>query len=201
MNANSLKVALSAASLGACAFPLVATGQVSAAGRPPMRVAPTHEQLVLQLRKTEQQEANRPPSQVPLSEDASKLEQPGSLMSQSHVLCYGGNLTLVPKRSVLQIPKKYEDRMQAVQPAKVLSFSDFQSANRSWISTFEVSRAQAQGKEPLADEAKTHMSKTGNLIIATYRGNPIEVMPLIIPEANAAGDTAEAQSQSLTPRP
>ncbi len=184
LNANPL-------ALLACAMPLAASAQGPALDRPPMRVAPTNEQLVLQLRQARQEEADRPAPQAPPSQDATTLERPADLISRSEILCFRGYLTLVPKRAVLQYPEQYADRLKPVQGAKIQTFPQFLAANRNWISTFEVSRAQAQGKDPLEKDARANMSKTGNLIIATFQGNPIEVMPLVLPEVAADGTKSQ----------
>ena len=185
------------AAAGGFALPAGADAQTTVVNRPPMREAPTNEQLVLQLGKIQQEEARRPVSQARLSQDPSTLERPDSLMTRSQILCYGGYLTLVPKRAVLQYPKKYEDRLVPAEGVKVVSFPDFLAANRNWITTFEVSRVQAQGKDPLPKDAKAKMVKAGNLIVATFNGNPIEVLPLVTPEEA----TVQTQNQSLPPQP
>lgn len=181
--------------VGALSLPSIATAQSMLVNRPPMREAPTNEQLILQMRKAEEEKARMPVSRALPSQDPSTLERPENLLSRAQILCSGGALTLVPKRAVLQYPEKYADRLKPVAGAKVLSFPDFYAANRNWITTFEVSRAQAEGREPLAKDAKASMVKSGSLVIATYRGNPISVLPLEQPEP------ASAETQATTSQP
>lgn len=183
--------------LGSCALGGFAVAESAFADRPPMREAPTNEQLLLQLRKQAQEQAARPVLTAPLSEDVSKLEAPGNLLARSTVLCYAGSLTLVPKRAVLQYPEKYADRLKPAPGAKVLLFSDFYAANQNWITSFEVSRAQAEGKEPLPDSAREQMSKSGNLIVATFQGNPVGLTPHVA----ATPETAVSASQTTLPQP
>lgn len=197
MNSTSLKKPFIAMVLGSCVIGSVNAAETKVPNRPPMRKAPTNEDLVLQLRKQEQERASRPAVTAPPSQDVTTIESPNNLMSRSEVLCYGGALTLVPKRAVLQYPEKYADRLKAIPGSNVLVFSDFYAANKNWITTYEISRAQAQGKEPLPEDARASMSKTGNLIVATFQGNPIELMP----PANPTPETAGTAPQSSLPQP
>ncbi len=193
MNLKSLKWL---AVIGSFGIPCLVTAQ-TVAERPPMREAPTNEQLIQQMRMADQERAKRPVSDAPPSQDPSTLERPADLISRAEILCYGGALTLVPKRAVLQYPEKYADRLKAVQGVKIISFPDFYAANRNWITTFEVSRAQAEGKEPLPKDAKANMVKSGSMVVATFLGNPISVLP-VITEDQA---TAKLQDPSTAPKP
>ena len=86
--------------------------------------------------------------------------------------------TLVPKRAILQIPKNYQDRVAFTAGSKIVGWADFYAANRSWITTVEVSRTQAEGKAALADDIQKNLSECGNLVVATYMGGPISMPPL-----------------------
>ena len=50
-----------------------------------------------------------------------------------------------------------------------------------WITTVEVSRVQAEGNLALADETAKRIQKSASLIVATYQGGPISVLPLKVP--------------------
>jgi hypothetical protein len=193
MNPISLKKPCFAVALGTCSFGSLTAAEPAFADRPPMREAPTNEQLVLRLRQQAQEQAARPALTAPPSEDPSKLATTGNLLSQSTILCYGGSLTLVPKRAVLQYPEKYADRLKAVPGAKVLLFADFYATNQNWITSFEVSRAQAEGKEPLPEGAHEQMTKTGNLVVATFHGNPVGLAPDSPASPGATGNASESQ--------
>ncbi len=155
----------------------VATPSVGAAEKPVMRDAATHEQLVQSLRQADQ--ANPMKQMKPATgEDPSLVNRPQDLISQSDIIAFQGIQTLVPKRAVLQIPKKYSDRVAAQPGAKVVSWADFYAANRSWITTVEVSRTQAEGNLALPEETQKMMTKSGNLLVATYMGGPISLLPI-----------------------
>ena len=146
-----------------------------------MRDPATHEQLVLALRKAEQNDPMKNMAVVAKGEDSSVANQPPSLLSQSDIISFGGLATLVPKRAILQIPRSCTERMKIEAGAKLVSWAEFYTANRGWITTIEISRVQAEGNRPLADETRKYMSKCRNLIVATYQGGPISLLPAKLP--------------------
>jgi len=145
-----------------------------------MRDAATHLQLSDSLRKSGLSDPMKKFKQT-TGEDPSVVNQPQDLLSRSDIVCFGGAATLVPKRAILQIPKNLTDRMRIQPGVRIKTWSDFYAVNRGWITTVEVSREQAEGRRPLAEEMKTRIVKSGNLIVATFQGGPISVLPLKIP--------------------
>jgi hypothetical protein len=183
------------------------TGSLAVAtAAPPMRDAATHEQLSLAYRKASQQDPMR--KQAPAKgPDPSTATPPTNLIADSDVICFNGNVALVPKRAIIQIPKNYEDRLKYQPGAKLMGWTEFYSLNRGWITTVEVSRGQAAGTIPIADETRKQISKSGNLIIGTYQGGPISVLPPKAPAettpktpAETASKTA-AETTTKTPKP
>lgn len=161
-----------------------AIGRAEMAAAPPMRDAATHEQLVVMYRKVSQEDPMR--KLVPAKgSDPSTVNQPLDLISQSDIICFNGVATLVPKRAVLQIPKNLADRLKWQPGARIQSWADFYAQNRGWITTVEVSRVQAEGNNPLAGETRKQLAKSGNLIVATYQGGPISVLPPKVPVETA----------------
>lgn len=153
--------------------------------KPVMRDAATQEQLVTILR---QDRLNDPMKKmVPTEgEDPSVVNRPKDLLSESDILCFGGIATLVPKRAILLSPQNYAERMGFKPGAQIVSWLDFYARNRGWITTVEVSRIEAEGNTGLPDDTQRQMSKSGNLIVATYKGGPISVLPLKTPEPKPA---------------
>ena len=69
-----------------------------------------------------------------------------------------------------------------MQPGVTLqSWREFYAVNRAWVTTVEVTQNQAEGKDPIAEPVKQQMLKSGNLIVATYLGGPISVLPIKVP--------------------
>lgn len=144
--------------------------------KPVMRDVATHEQLVAQLRKAEQNDPMKK-LQPTQGEDPSVVNRSKDLLADSDIISFRGVATLVPKRAVLQIPQSCTERMKLEPGARIISWADFYAANRGWITTVEVSRPQAEGNLPIGEDSKKMMSTCRNLVVATYQGGPISVLP------------------------
>jgi hypothetical protein len=154
------------------------------AGKPQMRDAATHEQLSLAMRKAEQADPmrNMPPAK---GGDPTLVNQPQDILASSDIVCFGGDATLVPKRAIMSMPKNLSDRMKFQPGSRIMGWADFYAKNRGWITTIEVSRVQAEGNKALDEEISKKISKSTNLIVATYQGGPISVLPLKVPAEGA----------------
>lgn len=147
---------------------------------PAMRDATTEEQLVLNWRKAAQTDPMKNMTLVK-GEDPSVKNRPQDLLSQSDILCFEGIATLVPKHAIMQVPETCAQRLKIQPEAKIVGWADFYAANRGWITTIEISREQAEGKEPIAEDTRKMMTQCRNLIVATYMGGPISLLPPKVP--------------------
>lgn len=146
----------------------------------PFRDVPTNEELTLRLNQSKPQIApiNSTPSTIV---DPAKEGPQGDFMSSSEFLCFGDAMTLVPKGAVLLVPKNLAARLSRQPDVRLVNWSKFYSANRSWITTTEVSSDQAEGNVSLSEETNILNAKNGKVVVATYKGNPISVLPLKAP--------------------
>ena len=162
---------------GAVAFLLVGA---LAAAKPVMRDAATHEELSATLRVAINKGplAELKPAPGP---DPSKVNIPESIVATSDFLSFAGRATLVPKKAILHIPANMVDRVKHQPGSTVQTWSEFYAMNRAWITTVEVSRVQAEGNEPLAEDLLKRNAKSGSVVVATYQGGPISVLPLKVP--------------------
>lgn len=156
--------------------------------KPVTRDAATHEQLAERLRAAQQSD---PMKQLATATgpDPSVAAPPPDLLSQSDILCFHGTATLVPKRALLQMPKRWQERLQFKDGSRIMSWPEFLALNRAWIMTVEVTRAQAEGTAPLAEETLRRMSQSPNAVVATYQGGPISVLP---PKSSTTSPSAAA---------
>ena len=146
-------------------------------GKLPFRDAATHDSLLPVFVKSRQESPVRKfaPSE---GEDSSVKNVPGNLIERSDVLSFNGNTTLVPKLAIIQIPSKFKARVNNHTPGnRIVTWGGFYALNRGWITTVEVSRLQAEGKEPIAPEIVDLFSTSRNLVIATFKGAAISVLP------------------------
>jgi hypothetical protein len=138
--------------------------------------SPTNEQVILARRQADGQDPTKHLA-VKTGEDPSVVHRPTSLLADSDIICYRGYATLVPKRAIVKSPKNLADRIKMQPGATLQSWSDFYAANRGWITTVEVSKPQSKGVEPIAKEVQVQVEKSSNLIVATYLGGPVSMMP------------------------
>ncbi|MEX1115406.1 MAG: hypothetical protein WEB53_09150 [Akkermansiaceae bacterium] len=161
-----------------------------------IRDAPTNEDMNLQLRKAQAESSKRPVADTIVSQDVSKMAKSDNLLERSIVLSFRGAAALIPKGAIIEYSEKYKDRLKKSPGDRLGDFSEFVAANRGWLSTYEVSFVQAQGKVPLDENARAQMKKNGNVVVATFRGNPIEVLPPV-PSVEV---TSEISFQSNRPQ-
>jgi len=163
----------------------------------PTRDAATHEQLLAQRqelqRQAEEKAATVAASPVTLEKDPSKVNKPTGLIGRSEVLSYNGYATLVPKRAIIHLPGSLGSRLGLGKGDKIQGWQEFYLSNRGWISTVEVTPKQAEGKEPLSEETLKTMGESSSIIVATYQGEPISVLP--VQAAQTEGATSNPESK------
>lgn len=143
-----------------------------------MRDAATHDQLSSRLRIAQQKDPIQDlgPPKGNTTEDPAK-NAPKDLIKESTILCFRGNLTLLPKGSVLHVPEKLGDRIGVRPNVKVKTWDSFIQQNRGWIRTVEVTRDQAKGYRPLGEAVVESFQSGSSVVIATFKGRPISVLP------------------------
>ncbi len=133
---------------------------------------PAQQGDIPKLRGVAEVPANPPSGQLP------------SLLSRSDILSFNGMTTLIPKRAILHQPKPLAPRVNNFQQgSRVVGWLDFMQSNRGWITTVEVTRDQAEGRQPMDEKVVESYLKSTNLVVATFRGGPVSVLPLAVPEA------------------
>ena len=143
-----------------------------------MRDAATHEELSKRLLIGQQNDPMKQMRPASNDKDPSMVNPPKDFISQSDILCFGGYATFVPKRAVIQKPQKLANRFALAKNCKIVSWPAFFQLNRGWITTLEVSRSQAEGKMPFSEDVQKMLQKSTNVVVATYQGGPISVLPL-----------------------
>ncbi|MGL5017737.1 MAG: hypothetical protein ACRDBP_06370 [Luteolibacter sp.] len=114
--------------------------------------------------------------QQPATEEATATrpaEQ--SLIKQSSILHDGTNWTLVPRGAVIFVPSAQKTRVDVKPVGNLLSWGDFLTRNRAWITTTETSFDQAVGNEPIPAERTHFWSKQDKVVIAVHQNGPISV--------------------------
>lgn len=165
---------------GFCSAVMLTAGAAEPVMRPPVKDTPSEEELVLKLKGVQQQSTGST-YVPPKSSGAAAAGDSQDLIESSEIICFGDAMTLIPKRAILLTPKNLALRLKASAAAQLVTWGAFLPANRSWITTVEVSMEQAAGKVPISEATNDSMTKTGKLVVATYNGNPISVLTTRIP--------------------
>lgn len=145
--------------------------------KPVFRDVATHDALVSTFKEVS---STDPMKQMEKAQgtDPSKENQPQNLIESSDLISFRGVTTLVPKRAILQIPKKFEKRINNHVPGdRIVGWLDFYRMNRAWITTVEISRGQAGGNEALGEELSEQLAKSKNLVVTVLDSGPISSMP------------------------
>ncbi|BCX49094.1 hypothetical protein HAHE_30020 [Haloferula helveola] len=153
------------------------------------RDAATHDTIVGNARPRPNPISSMRRVVMPEEVKVSEAPKPESILARSEVLYRGNIATLIPKRAVLHLPSGLRGalaRPAEGQGVKFVQWSQFYAANRSWIRTVEVTRAQAEGMEAMPEETVEKFKESREMIVATYQTGPISVMPVKEPEAATA---------------
>jgi hypothetical protein len=174
----------SAPILTLCAIVLAANNHLCA--QPEMRDAATHKQL----QKISQDAVMRDPmKKLPVAYESDPAKDaPKDLVSQSDILSFDGTFTLVPKRAILAIPDNLAARTHLAGATKLVGWADFYANNRGWITTLEVTREQAEGNSPIDEDIVASFKDSTKIVVATYHGGPISILPLKTPDETKAVD-------------
>lgn len=168
-----------------------------------MRDAPTHEELSERLRAANNEKEKAVVKLRPAEgQDPSKANRPESIVKGSDFLAFNGKMTLVPKQAILHTPANLANRVKFVSGSQLMPFGEFYAGNRAWITTYEVTRAQAEGNQPFPEEVVKRFQKSTTLVVAVYKSGPISVLPPK-PQNQIATSGAGAAStpNPATPKP
>ncbi|NJM37306.1 MAG: hypothetical protein HC845_05225 [Akkermansiaceae bacterium] len=87
---------------------------------------------------------------------------------------FNGKAIAIMSDSIIKFPEKFKDRTgQPPKGTSVISIREFLVQNRGWITSYEVTVAEAIGEKPLSESAVKMLEKSSNVVVATYNGNPI----------------------------
>lgn len=99
-----------------------------------------------------------------------------SLEALSQFIGQGDYSTILPKGSVIHCPEALAARLLAKPQGHMMGWPEFLIANRTWITTHEVTQAQTVGEAPLSEADRSSFAAGGKIVIATLRGNPVTVL-------------------------
>jgi hypothetical protein len=133
--------------------------------------------------------------------DPSRGTHGRDLIAESTVLNHGGLMTLVPKRAVLHLPEALKSRVGTRDGAELQPWAKFFEVNRSWLHAEPVTRERALGKTPFSAEETKALRSSGKIIIATYEGGPISVLPAAFATESSDGERPIESTLRKKPAP
>lgn len=139
----------------------------------PEDVRPAHADLPTDEELIERRSASNPERPKPVPAKPSGFD----IRELSMYLGAGEVFTILPKGCVIHCPDRLTDRLLAAPSGKAVPWQEFLPANRAWVSTREVTAAQARGEEELSEEDWAAFAAQGRIVVATLRGNPVTVLP------------------------
>lgn len=136
---------------------------------------PTHsESLELQENSVPNQSEN--PTHTPKYQQVN-LE---GLIEGSEILNNGAIWTVVPKNSILHRPSAHLSKIVSTPRGKFVSWQTFLSRNPAWVSTYPVTLETSSDGSKISYKNYEQLKKSGNIIVAVHRKDPIGVSPKAI---------------------
>lgn len=149
--------------------------------KPTYRDAATHDKLVDKYQSAKKNlDSGEPKDLLKGRTDPTKENRPKNLIESSDVIVFNGLTTLVPKGAILKLPERYSDRVgkdRHERTNRVVTWPEFYSRNRGWITTVEVTRALAHGEARFAEELIKQLRKSPNMVVSTLATGPIGMIP------------------------
>ena len=160
-----------------------------------VKARPTHEQLKAQ-RKEVETDGRIELVDEPIKMEAIRSGKTKSLIKRSTILAYRQSWTIVPKDSVLHVPKHLSSRVNGKRKGKLVTWKKFLEMNRGWLQLQNVNISQARGEAAMAEESVKVYQSSGRIVVAVCHKGPISVKPLKEPEA---GKLAEGSGALIKP--
>lgn len=95
------------------------------------------------------------------------------VLTSSQILAANGQWTLVPKNAIVHVPKNLSRYVVEAPAGKMIPWTDFLIANRSWLNNLEITMDEASGKTPIKPVLVQSWATQGKIVVTTYKGGAI----------------------------
>ena len=157
-------------------FVNVAPSAPKPGGRAEMREAPTKQEVLERRAKFSGPFAPNTVRLAPEGQDTQVVAR-SSLTGTALLLNDGKQWTMLPRRSVLRFPDEIRQHIREGKAGKLVTWEQFQNANRSLILSVPMTDAHLSGKLTIDDEQKKKWAEVRQMMVGTYAGNPV-ALPL-----------------------
>ena len=141
-------------------------------GRSEMREAPTKEEVLDRRAKAGGPFAPNTVSVAPERRETEVVVNP-TLAGTALMLNDGRQWTMLPRRAVLRFPAEVRQHIQEGKAGNLVTWEQFQNANRAWILSVPMTNAHLSGKQPITEEEKKKWAEVPQMMVSTYAGNPV----------------------------
>ena len=144
---------------------------------------PTSESIIDTREQRDQENEDREisESQIPIKKPRNSDSSRGKSIRRSTFLGSGNAWARIPDGSVIYIPAHLKQKIIKKPQGKVLSWRNFYKKNHGWIHLHSVDIQQARGLETISPDVIKAYQSMGKLVVASYHGAPISVIPKTSP--------------------
>jgi len=104
-------------------------------------------------------------------------KQKRSMFDGMTVLGSTGEWTIVPSNAFLAKSAILSNYVLDKPNGNYVQWSEFSSRNRAWLNSHEVTIGTIKGEDPITEEQLETFAKSRKVIVATYNGSPVSVLP------------------------
>lgn len=130
--------------------------------------------------------------------DAPTRKHPSQFKLSDHLsrISHEGLRTYIPKGAVLYCCPTMKGRLASGAGGKIVKFDEFLRRNRAWLKTFEITREQARGNEPLPQSFYEKIKNTEQIVVAKREGSLVSTsIPMVKGEVQPQPDKRHEDSQ------
>lgn len=127
--------------------------------------------------------------QAPLSVKSSTTEKTNNLLDRSTILVSSPYWTIVPKGSVIHVPKNLERKILQTPKGKFITYTKFLSRNSSWLYSYPIDLDYARGNKRFEKSRFDRIPQINKIVITTYKRGPITLHKNAYPLPEAQSTT------------
>ena len=98
-----------------------------------------------------------------------------NLYDRASLLGSGNYWTIVPKKSVINLPDSLRGKIIPAPKGKYIAFSKFLSRNSRWLHAYPISLDYARGKKSLDKYRFDALKRSNKIVITTHKKDPISL--------------------------
>lgn len=118
--------------------------------------------------------------------DSVTASEENQLYSKATILGSGQHWTVVPKKSIINLPYDLAARILPSPKGKYLAFHTFLTRNSSWLQAYPVSQDCAKGNKRVDKHSLNNLLSSNKIVVITYKKVPISLHKNAYPVEDAS---------------